>query len=412
LYVLFSSLLVIHCVATVRQEEDSYAVIVDAGSTGSRGYIFTFTTNEKGKRSIISQKGPKVEPGLSSTETHEEVLVAYFLPIFIEASKYIPEHSYDRTSAYIKGTAGMRLLSDEDQSKLWQAVYHGLSSHPDFKFHVSLNNLGTIDGHMEAYYAVLASNYIEGSIDAELVPQPGTEMVGALDMGGSSTQLICHAGHSMSPGEPVRQADFWSHSWLNFGVERMRDRVWDLITQEYLAATDSGIDGQTVVEIEVNMSGEAASTIQIPNPCTFPGHESLWNDTYLMRGTGNSSHCVQLITQILWPDVDSNNDNDDDDDDDIVTSPADSHSVSDHKGQKSGGRYVDHVPHPPLKGFFYGMSVYFYALDCVRELGPMQLHEWCVVVEDDDIFIYMCTIFLCRIISFVIVDTYYLLLID
>lgn len=353
------------------KDDDSYAVIVDAGSTGSRGYIFTFTTNEEGKKYIISQKGPKVEPGLSSTETHEEILVAYFLPIFIEASKLIPEHSYIRTSAYIKGTAGMRLLSDDDQSKLWQAVYHGLSSHPDFKFHLDLSNLGTIDGHMEAYYAVLAANYIEGSINAELVPQPGIEMVGALDMGGSSTQLICHTGNNIKPGEPVKQSDFWSHSWLNFGVERMRDRVWELIVQEHLVATGS----QT--EVEVNISGEVSPTV-VMNPCTFPGYEMLWNDTYLMQGTGDSTRCVQLIKQVLWPD-DSSSDKTDSTDSDTDTQNdghTDSDTITSSHSELSRGRYVDDIHHPPLKGYFYGMSVYFYALDCVRQLGPVQLVDW------------------------------------
>lgn len=361
--------MILSCLA---KEEDSYAVIVDAGSTGSRGYIFTFTTNEEGKRYIISQKGPKVEPGLSSTETHEEVLVDYFLPIFIEASKYIPEHSYDRTSAYIKGTAGMRLLSDEDQSKLWQAVYHGLSSHPDFKFHLHLNNLGTIDGHMEAYYAVLASNYIEGSIDVELVPQPGTDMVGALDMGGSSTQLIFHDGSHMLPGQPVRQEDFWSHSWLNFGVERMRERVWELMVQEYLADLDSDrrADGHAMAEVEVSVTGEASAAARVPNPCLFPGYESVWNETYLMRGTGDSPRCVKLIKQILWPPVSDTVTGDSDNADKVTI---DAHN---NNGEVSRGRYVDHVPHPPLKGHFYGMSVYFYALDCVRALGPVQLLDW------------------------------------
>jgi hypothetical protein len=39
--------------------------------------------------------------------------------------------------------------------------------------------------------------------------------------------------------------------------------------------------------------------------------------------------------------------------------------------------YIDNIEHPSLDGHkFYGMSVYFYALDCVRELSGVELEHW------------------------------------
>ena len=38
---------------------------------------------------------------------------------------------------------------------------------------------------------------------------------------------------------------------------------------------------------------------------------------------------------------------------------------------------VDGVAHPPLRHQFYGMSVYFFALDCVKHfLGDQGLPNW------------------------------------
>lgn len=51
-------------------------------------------------------------------------------------------------------------------------------------FAVDREGLGTISGDMEAFYAVLSANYLEGRIDARLHPT-GHEAgeLGALDMG-------------------------------------------------------------------------------------------------------------------------------------------------------------------------------------------------------------------------------------
>lgn len=62
----------------------------------------------------------------------------------------------------------MRLLSDDDQNTIWKILHDGLNNHPSNPFKIELKNLGTISGHLEAYYAVLSANFIAGSIDANL----------------------------------------------------------------------------------------------------------------------------------------------------------------------------------------------------------------------------------------------------
>lgn len=62
----------------------------------------------------------------------------------------------------------MRLLPEVDQDLLWEAVSSGLNGHIANPFSIPLENLGTISGHLEAYYAVLSSNFIDGAIDANL----------------------------------------------------------------------------------------------------------------------------------------------------------------------------------------------------------------------------------------------------
>jgi Golgi nucleoside diphosphatase len=157
---------------------ESYAIVLDAGSTGTRGFIFKFTKDRNNKRSVKSYKGKKVEPGISSfsSENLNTSVIEYLFPVFIDAKRHIPEKYHNQTPVYIKGTAGMRLLPAEQQLGLWTTLYNGFVQHPEFPFIISKANMGTIDGQYEAFYAVISSNYIEGSIDAELIPQPNVPM--------------------------------------------------------------------------------------------------------------------------------------------------------------------------------------------------------------------------------------------
>lgn len=337
----------------------SFALIIDAGSTGSRAFVFRVDegsqSDASSSRRIHSQKGKKVMPGISTFNRNPQMAAEYLAPVLIDAAKLIPKADHKRTQIYIKGTAGMRLLPTEEQDAIWNAVFEGLSANQDVPFLLHRENLGTIDGMQEAFYAVLSSNYIAGSIDGNLRRIEGVPMVGALDMGGSSTQLIFHTGNH--DPRPIGVSDFWSHSWLNYGVDRVRERVWLHLAENGREVTaPDAPSGQA--EVSIDVSGE--SVVEAPpakrvvhNPCSFKGHEHELENGIILRGSGAGEECIQAIQRTIWP-----------------------------AGQCEGNVpcVVDDVAHPPVAGNFYGMSVYFYALDCIRELGPKDLPHWYVNV--------------------------------
>jgi len=334
---LLSLLIVVIYISTIYSSsiDADYAVVIDAGSTGSRGFIYQLFIDDNGTRKIIGTKGKKVTPGLSSFADNPNDTVSYILPILYDSLSLIPIEKHSKIQLYIKGTAGMRLISIEKQNNIWNELVNGLNNHHDIPFNVLLSNLATIDGHAEAYYAVLSSNYIAGSIDGNLKRVSNVDMVGALDMGGSSTQLIFHT--DTNPNEPVKDEDFWSHSWLNYGVEVIRDKIHDHLINKY----ENDI---------ITNNGQISDNVILMNPCTFKGHEHI-RDQYIMRGTGDGIHCVETIKTLVW-------------------------SNYYDKCQEGKPCSVDDIKHPEIKGQFYGMSVYFYALDCIRQLGPETLHNW------------------------------------
>ena len=148
---------------------DKYIVGIDAGSTGSRCFVFKMTLDDEGKRHVNSFPCGKVQPGLSTFTSKASDAASYLTPLLLSASDIIPASYYPSTSVFIKGTAGMRLLSEEEQSSLWEQLIVDLNNNKALPFKLSRNDIGTISGHQEAFYAVLASNYIAGSIDGNLL---------------------------------------------------------------------------------------------------------------------------------------------------------------------------------------------------------------------------------------------------
>jgi len=335
-------LFVVVLVVAVRSQEESYAIVVDAGSTGSRAFVFRFLLEDDGvTRKVESTKGEKVEPGLSSFVANPVAAAKYLAPVLQHAVRLIPPRFYASTNVYIKGTAGMRLLKEEDQKLIWRTLAHNLNAYASLPVYIEESNLGTIDGFNEAFYAVLSSNYIARTIDGNLHRIKGKQMVGALDMGGSSTQLIFHV--ETQENAPVKREDFWSHSWLSMGVEKVRERVWDWLIEKE----------KEVLQLQQQQSSNDAALVVVENPCSFPGHE-LTHPTsgYVLRGTGDSKKCSAVIRETVWQQ-------------EVIS-----------KCVAGAPCSIDGIEHPPVDGHFYGMSVYFYALDCIRQLGPSSLAHW------------------------------------
>ncbi|CAN0419405.1 unnamed protein product, partial [Hapterophycus canaliculatus] len=78
----------------------------------------------------------------------------------------------------------MRMLPPETQEAIYDEIHASLAGDPSFPFSLERDAVGTIDGDMEAFFAVLSANFLAGRIDATMRPT-GHESgeIGALDMG-------------------------------------------------------------------------------------------------------------------------------------------------------------------------------------------------------------------------------------
>jgi len=354
------------------EESHQYAIVIDGGSTGSRMFVYRFFYPGHGaKREIDCLSNKKVTPGLSALDGHPEQAAEYMRPLFEHAATVIPETYHKETLVFIQATAGMRLLSEESQEAIYDGLYVDLTQNKggreggeggfSFPFRLYRKNIGTLSGRLEGFYAALSVNYLTGRIDTHLERERGggeeggeegeeeevevtaeasisstkrgatQTLVGALDLGGSSTQIVFQ--HMEDSGAALDQSDFWVQSYLAYGVDTIRYRLWSHLTR-HVAPMDPAVVAGAAVE----------------NPCAFPGHEE-WFKGHRLVGTGEAGLCGKEIRRMLW------------DEEHEKCTP----------NEPCG---LDGVRHPPLTGQFLAMSVFFFALDCMKQLGPFDLPHW------------------------------------
>jgi Golgi nucleoside diphosphatase len=319
-------------------------------------------------------------------------VATHLLPLFEYAANIIPTEYYETTGVYYQATAGMRLLEESEQEAVYDAVYEGLVRDESFVFRgIQREDIATLSGEMEAYYGALAANFLRGIIDTELrvvsahknnrIESPEAHHnhpVGALDMGGSSTQIVYIANQeddetevsiSTPPGStmcPVKQQQqqtplsnndnnedesqntcrlsdehFFSTSYLSYGVDQIRKRLWDTLVAEQIASE----------------SEETCDHKYISNPCANKGFEVEYSG-YTLLGSGNTEECSRQMKRLIpHPDIVHEWD-------------------SDVDGWAVGG-----VEHPPIKGKFLAMSLYFFALDSLRVFSEPHQHAHKVLDE-------------------------------
>lgn len=230
-------------------------------------------------------------------------------------------------------------------------------------------------------------------------------------MGGSSNQLVIYNGTNRS--EKMQDSHFWSHSWLRYGAEMVRERLLKHIYDAHVAATSTVFTASTddiPAESAASTGGVGNSTnsqVQyLRNPCANVDYYDVYTEDYVFVGTGHPQECVSLLERIIWSeeeDIDALRENilrsraklrDTATDTEILEAEAervleDSSATNDgifehvRAGTPGLSRCVqgpcpiDSIVHPSVSGHhFYAMSVYYYALDCVRALGPEPLPHW------------------------------------
>mmetsp|Transcript_8047 Transcript_8047/g.15161 ORF Transcript_8047/g.15161 Transcript_8047/m.15161 type:complete len:563 (-) Transcript_8047:49-1737(-) len=378
--------------------ESPYRIIIDGGSTGSRLHIFQFQKNLSSNTTECIRKGSdrsnvplsafaRTEQQIQNDEQLNATHVAmHLIPLFQYASSVIPSQYHASTTVYYQATAGMRLINEFEQKLVYDALYQGLLESPYFVFSaMQRENIATLDGEEEALYGAVAANYLKGVVDVKLhmINKDGSieneqeefdGPLGALDMGGASMQIVylphetydedddCTGGkkddagpstpdNSMSkgqvcendlkelpnlPNQPNRLngEEFFSTSYLSYGADQFRERLWDTWVGE-----------RETAKTHMDDSHSCDSKV-LYNPCSFKGYKSEWKG-YTLVGTGDAQKCTLEVNRLI----------------------PHHQELTDEVLQT---RTVGGVEHPPIRGHFFAMSLFFFSLDFLRELSQHQ----------------------------------------
>lgn len=197
-----------------------HALIIDAGSSGTRVHVYEYTNNLSSTPVIHETFAKSVQPGLSSYAPTGDGAGASLKPILDASVADLTAHGIDpaQVSIRIFATAGMRLLPLDQQQAIYQDVRDYV--HANYSFQLEDEDVRTISGVMEGVYGWLDVNYLQNNFENH------SKTVGTIDMGGASTQIAFVSNETNLPENIVevvinhKSYRIFSQSFLGLGMSR------------------------------------------------------------------------------------------------------------------------------------------------------------------------------------------------
>lgn len=250
-----------------------YALMVDAGSTGSRIHVYRFNncgaTPELEDEVFKMTEKKEGGSGLSSFDTDAEG-AAHSLDVLMDtAVANVPEAYRSCTPIAVKATAGLRKLGEQKSQRILQAVRDRIeTAYPFALVSEAKGGVQVMDGKDEGVYAWITTNYLLGKIGNS----NKTPTAAVFDLGGGSTQIVFQPtfGNAPNGGMPEklsegdhkyalsfggRDFELYQHSYLGYGLMAAREALHQAVL---LAAYKQD---PTYVKAGVT----------ITNPCIPPG---------------------------------------------------------------------------------------------------------------------------------------------
>ncbi|KAF0288136.1 Ectonucleoside triphosphate diphosphohydrolase 5 [Amphibalanus amphitrite] len=264
-------------------QEQVYAVVIDAGSTGTRVLAFAFHHSLlDGSLKLDAELFKEVKPGLSSYAKEPEASATSLRELLSAALQFVPAEAVSRTPLVLRATAGLRLLPDHRADALLEtaraeAERSGFLTRPDA--------VRIMSGTDEGLFSWFTVNFLLDRLGGE----PGRS-VAVFDLGGGSTQVTfapteAATMHAAPPGSIVEVSAMKAQAGVYSQSRRSNDRV--VYARSYLGI---GLMAARHTILTAGLDGQNSSVI---SECVNPVVTTKWSyggKTYNISGVSTSKN--------------------------------------------------------------------------------------------------------------------------
>ncbi|KAG5899973.1 hypothetical protein JTB14_034543 [Gonioctena quinquepunctata] len=221
-----------------------HAVVIDAGSTGSRVLAFTFHESYLGGHLVLDKElFEQTKPGLSSFAKEPHKCAASIESLLEKAKNEIPKEYWSKTPLILKATAGLRMLPSDQAEKLLESVEDVFRKSP---FTIHENSIEIMDGANEGIFSWFTVNFLLERLNGD-----PSSTVAALDLGGGSTQVTFAAQTpaSLKEKQNIHQAvsprgafPLYTNSFSGLGLMAARHTVITLNQPDKINVTSECVN--------------------------------------------------------------------------------------------------------------------------------------------------------------------------
>lgn len=330
---------------------NKYGLVFDAGSSHTSLYVYQWPAHKENDTGIVSQIHVcEVQgSGISSYADNPAQAGEALKPCMDEVLKMIPSKQHAETRTLLGATAGMRLLRLQNETKtqyIFDEISKTLSQYP-----VKFLGARILDGKDEGSLGWVTVNYLLGSFIRysyiqSWINSQQSQMFGAMDLGGASTQM------SFQPSGNIEDKS----TEMNF---RLYGDDYTIYTHSYLCyGQDQAMKQMLAHLIEKHVSGN------VQHPCYPKGYStnvslsSVYNSPCVnsssvnieanvtVEGIGDSSQCRLLVSEIF------------------------NFSACNNTTCSFNGVYQ-----PPVYGEFYAFSAFYYTFNFLNLTCGLSLSE-------------------------------------
>ncbi|XP_071622184.1 ectonucleoside triphosphate diphosphohydrolase 8-like [Heliangelus exortis] len=233
-----------------------YGLVFDAGSSHTSLFVYEWDSDKENDTGVVSQTlSCDVQGQGISSYAKDPPKAGDSLRACLEtALKVIPAGKQRDVPVYLGATAGMRLLREQNSSSAAQILAEAAKTIQEYP--VAFKGARILTGEEEGAYGWITINYLLDSF-TKYSPKAHTwvhpeaaSILGALDLGGASTQI------SFVPEGSVR-------NWSETSTFTLYGYNYNIYTQSYLCYGQNEILKRLAKELIV----EAAFSSRVEHPC-------------------------------------------------------------------------------------------------------------------------------------------------